>query len=292
MADDASSLNKFKADFTGLYNADLPHAYYRKMDQLEYQIPENAKPIINSLIAAIKLRHSEPVSVLDLGCSYGVLSSLVRFDLSLRTLYDRYRKSTSTDASLQREADWYAMQTARSDVRFYGIDISANAIEFATRVGLLDAGVAVNLEDRRNTGSTLAGLPRHIDLIVSTGCVGYIINRTFDTVLSYLDLGSPPIIASFVLRAFDYSEIAQTLTNHGFRTTKLADTTFIQRKFQDSVEQSQIVSLLSSTRQDSPTPKPAEHDGYYHAELFVSVHEDANVSIVDELGQMQWEELK
>ena len=290
MANQSSSLNEFKANFTTAYNEKFPHTYFSIMEDLEYQIPENAKPTINFFIAQIKKRYSETVSILDLGCSYGVLSALVRFDLPLKSLYRRYQASKPADASRQSEADWYASQSARGDVRFYGIDTSANAIEFATNVVLLDAGVAVDLEDQLNTPSSLASLPQQIDLVVSTGCVGYITNKTFKKVLLHIDPSKPPIIASFVLRAFDYSEIAETLAEHGFRTTKLADTTFVQRRFRDSTEQAHILSLLMARSGHPQTPTPPENDGYYHAELFVSIHQDAEPAILDDLRQT-WSEL-
>lgn len=287
MVDRVENLNEVKADFQSLYNAELPNAYFAKMDILQYQIPENAKPIINFLISQLQHSQSDTVTVLDLGCSYGVLSSLVRFDHSLNILYDRYRGEKPTDASLDRETEWYAGQPRRDDVRFYGLDISSNAINFATHVGLLDGGLAVDLEDARNTSANLLKLPKQFDLIVSTGCVGYITNQTFDKVLHHLDNNNSRIFANFVLRGFDYSQIAATLKQHGFRTAKLEDTTFVQRKFQDATEQENVLSLLSDASMSSKAHELPERDGYYRAELFISVHEGGDQSIIDELRHMR-----
>ncbi len=286
MADQKQSLNKYKADFKLLYNAELPHAYFKTMDQLDYQIPEHAKPIINFLISQLGNKASETVSILDLGCSYGILASLVRFDLTLRSLYDRYHVLTPLEATLENEIQWYANRWRRGDIKFYGIDVSASAIEFATRVGLLDGGVAIDLEDKRNSSHSLVSLPRQVDLIVSTGCVGYITSRTFGKILQHLDSSKPPIIANFVLRAFDYSGIVDIFSEHGFRTTKVANATFVQRKFQDAAEQAKILSLLSDERVHPKKPAPRERDGYYYAELFLSVHEDADLSILHQLDHV------
>ncbi|WP_430448185.1 class I SAM-dependent methyltransferase [Rhodophyticola sp.] len=191
MVIEQSQLNERKANFSGVYNEKTPHAYFSTMRRLEYQIPENAKPQINAVIDQIKRQGQSSVSVLDLGCSYGVLSALIRFGLPLDTLYQRYRLTTASNVSdFSQEATWYADRAQRDDVRFYGIDISTNAINFAVSVGLLDAGVSVDLEDSSTSANTLSVLPPRLDLVVSTGCVGYITEVTFKKILAYLSVPS------------------------------------------------------------------------------------------------------
>lgn len=287
MSNQISPLNEHKADFTFSYNEEMPHSYFSTMREVEYQIPENAKPKINILIDEIKKQRGGVVSILDLGCSYGVLSALIRFGLPLRTLYRRYQHSTASFASRQSETLWYASQSKREDVKFFGIDTSPNAIDFALSVGLLEGGVAVDLEDQSNTPGDLSSLPDHVDLIVSTGCVGYITEVTFNKVLLHLTKGNPPIIASFVLRAFDYSNIETVLAQHGFKTFKLPETTFVQRRFKDCTEQDRILSLLRHSAVRHDRSELAEEDGYYRAELFVSVHESADPSIFSNLRQIE-----
>lgn len=279
MTEATQDLNEHKADFTSAYNEKTPHTYFATMQALEYQIPENAKPKINLLIEKIKERRLGTVSILDLGCSYGVISALIQFGLPLPILYRRYQASASVRSTRQSETNWYASFTKRSDVEFYGIDTSENAIEFATSVGLLKEGVAVNLEDQHSSPALLARLPKHVDLIISTGCVGYITEVTFNKVLLHLTDGSHPVIASFVLRAFDYSVIAEMLSNRGYKTFKLPEKTFIQRRFKDDKEQAHILSLLKRDAVSHCGTKPPETDGYYHAELFVSVHESSDLAI-------------
>lgn len=279
MPDTSESLNDYKADFTAVYNEETPHRYFAAMKALEYQIPESARPKIDFLIDKIKERGAGEVTIFDLGCSYGVLSALVQFGLPLHTLYRRYESSTSS----QSENSWYASHKKRPDVKFYGIDTSENAIRFATSVGLLEDGVAVDLEDESTTLAALGRLPNHADLIISTGCVGYITEVTFNKVLRYLCNGSRPVIASFVLRAFDYSAIAEMLSRHGYQTIKLPERTFIQRRFRDATEQAHILSLLKRDAVPHTGPRPPETDGYYHAELFVSVHKNSDLAIIENL---------
>ena len=272
MSSQRPSLNEYKADFTSSYNEKMPHKYFVTMQSLEYQIPENAQPNIEFLIEYIKKKRPGIVSILDLGCSYGVLSALIQFRIPLKVLYERYKSISMRDMSYESESRWYASQSRRTDLTFYGIDISENAIDFATSVGLLADGVATNLEDDSNTPDQLSRLPQDLDLIISTGCVGYITDTTFKKVLKHVAGGRPPIIASFVIRLFDYSRIKAEMSKHGFRTFKLPETTFIQRRFKDTKEQSQILSLLKSDDISQKESEPPESDGFYHAELFVSIH--------------------
>ena len=274
-----SQLKKHKADFTGVYNEKTPHAYFSTMRELEYQIPENSKPQINSIIEEIKTSDGRnSVTVLDLGFSYGVLSALIRLDLPLDALYQRYQRPALPDSSEENEVLWFGNQPKRDDVHFGGIDASPNAIRFAQSVGLLEFGVAVDLEDSRTSLDALSALPTKIDLIVSTGCVGYITELTFKKLLLHLDADHQPILANFVLRAFDYSAIGQELSHHGYETFKVPSTTFVQRRFKDSIEQARILSLLRSEVPECDRSQLPEEDGYYHAELFVSVHRSARLS--------------
>lgn len=86
MTSQHSQLNVHKANFSTVYTEKTPHAYFSTMQALEHQIPENAKPQINAMIKEIKSYRGGSVSILDLGCSYGVLSALIRFDFHLDAL--------------------------------------------------------------------------------------------------------------------------------------------------------------------------------------------------------------
>lgn len=80
-----------------------------------------------------------------------------------------------------------------------GLDVSAPAIDYAVRSGLLAQGWAENLETS-DPSPTLAAGVRDIGMIISTGGVGYVRHRTFDRLLQVIrdphDLWS----AIFVLR--------------------------------------------------------------------------------------------
>lgn len=277
-----ADLNTIKASFSDVYNNETPHAYYTAMGNLDYQIPENAKPTINYFISQISKRTDRVVNILDLGCSYGVLSALIKHDLPLYLLYRRYENAETDEASFNADRTWLAGLPDRRNVRFYGIDASKNAVSYSKRVGLLEDGVATNLEVPQFDASAIAALPRRFDMVITTGCVGYITDVTFAKVLEHIKGHSTPVFISFVLRAFDYSDISAMLLQAGYETYRLKDHTFKQRRFRDIKEQQSIISLVKRRTSSDRQLSLPELYGYCHAELFVSIHRSADPALVSE----------
>ena len=67
------AINDGKANFEAIYNRPDPREYFRVLGGLGYAIPDLAKGVIRSLIAAAaRYATDRPLKVLDLGCSYGI----------------------------------------------------------------------------------------------------------------------------------------------------------------------------------------------------------------------------
>lgn len=77
---------KVKTDFTDIYTQDSPYEYLKEMDRLEYSISDSTKPLYNSIIKEIEKTLSRPINILDLGSSYGINSSLMKYDLTMLEL--------------------------------------------------------------------------------------------------------------------------------------------------------------------------------------------------------------
>jgi hypothetical protein len=75
--DNFSEINRNKADFHAIYRRPDPRAYFHTLGSLDYVIPHLAQPIIAQLVAACRRVHARPVTVLDLGCSYGINGALL-----------------------------------------------------------------------------------------------------------------------------------------------------------------------------------------------------------------------
>jgi hypothetical protein len=148
--------------------------------------------------------------------------------------------------------------------RFVGLDVSAPAIRYAKRVGLLDEGIVADLE-RGTLPQDAARVVGDVDVILSTGAVGYVTDKTFRALLGAMP--SAPWIISFVLRMFPYESFAALFAEHGLVTERFAGALFVQRRFRDIAEFESGLERLASrgVRTDG-----FESDGLLRAELFLS----------------------
>lgn len=263
-------INRNKADFSAIYVQPDPRAYFRTLGALGYVIPHLARPVFDQLIDARQRAKGGPVTVLDLGCSYGVNAALMKYAVSYDQVTERYEALSSLPLASEElramDRSFFASWPKRRDVRVIGLDISRQAIAYAQACGVLDLGIVADLEREELPDWAVAELAR-VDLIVSTGCVGYITNRSFEKLAVCTANGEAPWVASFVLRMFDYDDIAQTLRRQGLVTEKFEGATFVQRRFRDEEEMRGTLEALSA-RRISAAAKEAE--GLFHAELFCS----------------------
>lgn len=264
------AINESKVDLNHIYNQTDPRGFYTELEKLDYAIPDVAKPIFQTLITQIQHARSNPIHVLDLGCSYGVNAALLKHDISMSELYDHWRKRALATASLDKLVSYDQMylrtQGRHEDIEVTGIDQAENAIRFATRVGLLDHGLAINLEEEELPESLAATLAS-VDLVISTGCVGYMTEKSFERILPAVTQGEAPWIANFVLRSFPFDTIDDTLSSYGYVTEKLQGQTFFQRTFASVDEQEQMIEQLVARGID---PAGKEAKGQLLAELYLS----------------------
>ena len=257
-----------KADFTSIYDQPDPRAYYRTLVPLDYQIPQTALPVLDRVIDA-SADNGAPRPALDVCSSYGINGALLRNDVALDDLAANYM-SLGDDLSPEQVA---ASDRALLDGRaravprvVYGLDAAPNAIAYAKSAGLVDDGWAVDLENDaapQSLRDALAG----VRLIVCTGGVGYVTARTFDALAGLVADPADLWLAVFVLRVFDYSEIAEVLSERGLVTEQLEGQTFRQRRFADEAEQDAAVTDVIDRGLD---PAGKEADGWFHADCFIT----------------------
>lgn len=252
-----------------VYDQADPRAYYSKIEKLDYVIPARAKPVFTKIIRALKKsRNLDTVTLADLGCSYGVNAALLKFGLELDELYARYRAEDMRDAAVAetvcRDLDHFRRREKRADLRMVGIDVAHEAVGYASAVGLLDDGIAANFEAEDPTEEAAHALAG-VDMIMSTGCVGYVTERTFERILD--QAGTPvPWVASFVLRIFPYAPIEEALARRGLVTERFGDP-FPQRRFATAEERRAALEALRRLGRD---PAGLEAEGQYYAEFFLS----------------------
>jgi SAM-dependent methyltransferase len=245
-----------KASFDDVYTAPDPRPYFRTLRELDYLLPQLAKPYLAKLIA----EHGAH-TVLDVGCSYGVNAALYRCDTTMERLYDHY---TGAEATALDRAGLIARDRAlphTRDVRFIGLDASSPALDYAHAAGFLDDAVHADLETGELTEPQRAVLAK-AELVISTGCVGYV---TDATIARIAEVGRPPM-AHFVLRMFSYEPIAQRLAAFGYDTVGV-EGVFRQRRFASADEREQI---LAAVRASGAEPHELETEGWLCAQLYLS----------------------
>lgn len=264
-----SHINGVKANFDEIYTQADPREFFRVLYGLDYVIPDLAKGIFRNTIAALEEMRGRQITVLDLGCSYGVNSALIRHPLDIDRLAQRYRDldhaNLTTRELIELDRHYFLSWPRKDDVRIIGLDSSQEAIDYAKAVGLIDDGIAANLETDALSASARKML-RNVDFIISTGCVGYVTERTFAQILDAID-GPPPWVASFVLRMFPYHAIASLLEANGIETEALEGVTFVQRRLHSAGEYENVLRALERRGID---PSTKEREGLLHAELFLS----------------------
>ena len=263
-------INEAKVNLQHIYNQPDPRSYFRELRKLNYAIPGAALPIFQKLISYLKRRKKGAVRLLDIGCSYGVNAALLKYGMTMPDLYEHWGQERLARATPSEvvECDrlFFCNAEIKEDIEVIGLDVAENAIGYAENVGLLEKGIVANLEERPLSKQETRNLAS-VDLVLSTGCVGYVTEKSFDRLLPRVSKNGRPWIANFVLRMFPYDNIERALLSRGYVTEKLEGETFLQRIFAGKDEQQQVVAQLHEQGLD-PTGKEAE--GQFHAEFFLS----------------------
>lgn len=258
-----------KASFEHIYDLEDPREYFNTLGSMGYAAPRHGYNLFSALAEHIRPQ-SDRITIVDVCCSYGINGALLKYDVTLDDLYDRYGSEEATrmtSAELtESDREFYGSRSRAGAPRVIGLDVAENAIAYGASAGMLDEGVAENLEDHEPS-EKLRRLISDVDLITVTGGVGYITGKTFERLLDSLPEGRRPWIAALALRWVDFGPLAGLFSRYGYVTEKLEGHTFEQRSFADTDEREYVCDELSKMGVD-PTGK--ESGGSYHAYFYLS----------------------
>jgi len=264
---------KVKKDFTDIYTQDSPYRYLKEMDRLEYSISDSTKPLYNSIIEQLEETLSRPVNVLDLGSSYGINSSLMKYNLTMSELSNFFLNGSEPTKNETKQ--FYEECTSNDNMNFYQIDISEEALKFSEEMNLCERGINVDLEAEKL--NFLESLPR-MDIVIATGCVGYIGYKAFLNLLKVIKNRqsnsiesetkyNAPIFAFSVLRMFDMKDIKEVFEMYNYSIVKSDIKPIRQRSFSDPKEKERTVSLLHDMKIDT---KKYEDDDNFYADFYIA----------------------
>lgn len=258
--------NEAKANFDDVYNAPDPRGYYRALGALDYRIPTEAKPVFRRVMRAMG---RDRLRVVDIGCSYGVNAAMLRYNLTFADLVERYQGRAMDARSVAEvvceDAHEFAEMPEALEASFVGIDVAREAAGYARAVGLIDEAIVENLEARPMSDTAKAAVA-DADLIIATGAVGYVTERTFSRVLDAMS-GRPPWVATFSLRQFPFDGIADEIETFDLRTERLENRHFAQRAFKDEDEREGAIEAVRAAGCD---PDGLETTGSYFADFHLS----------------------
>lgn len=257
-----------KVSLDHIYTQPDPRSYFTELRQLDYCVPQQAKPYFAKLITEYReSRHVAVPKVLDIGCSYGINAALLQYDLTMDELYARYGDADGTQsvkALLARDRELSRSRRPADRTRFVGLDTSADALSYALQAGFLADAVHADLEEHELTPHQRAQLAG-TDLVISTGCLGYVTERTLTRIVHALD-GRRPWMAHFVLRMFPFDPVERALAGLGYETVGV-DEVFRQRRFASDQEQARVLETMSAAGVD---PSGLEAEGWLYARLYLS----------------------
>ena len=190
-----------KANFDDIYDQQDPRDYFNTLGSMGYAAPWHGYRLFSALRE--RMRSEGRFTMVDVCCSYGINGALLKYDVTLDDLYTRYGSdevAAMTSAGLaESDRKFYGARERRDAPRVIGLDVAGNAIAYGVSAGMLDEGLAENLEDH-DPSRKLQSLVSGADLITVTGGVGYITGRTFERLLDSLPEGKKPWIAVLALR--------------------------------------------------------------------------------------------
>ena len=259
-----------KIDLNRIYDQPDPRGYYQTLSRLDYQIPSAAEPLFRKTLRALRRRRPvKALTVLDVGSSYGINAAILKHRYSLSGLFDIYGPEATEalptpEALVERDRAIFSGERSDDSLVTVGLDTSAEAIGYAADAGIIDRGIVANFEERAPTETEAADIAR-VDLVVSTGAIGYVDAPTFDRIL---DAASRrPWFAMFALRMFPVERIARALKERGYSILKLHGETFRQRRFANRDEREEVLTRLDELGID---PAGCERDGWLAAEFFLA----------------------
>ncbi|MBA2616589.1 MAG: hypothetical protein H0U91_00280 [Rubrobacter sp.] len=259
-----------KASFRHIYDRQDPREYFKTLGSMDYRIPDHGQRLFGALVERQRGTNEDPVNVVDVCCSYGINAALLKHDVTLDNLYERYCSeeigALSGDELAEGDAEYYAGRVREAAPRVTGLDVAENAVSYALKAGLLDAGATEDLENEQPS-ETLRRAVSDADLFTVSGGIGYISERTFGALLDCVDRKPSPWVAALALRWVSYEEISGVLGGYGLVTEKLAGHTFEQRRFADDAEQEYVCRELRNMGVDT---EGKEDEGSYHAEFYLS----------------------
>lgn len=261
----------FVTIFDDTYDQPDCRAYFRMMDALGYRNQHHATAAFRAgLDALCRLRGIDAPRILDFASSYGIVTLLMRFEITLAEVFARYRDPVFDGLSaaevIARDRDWLARLPRRAPgLHATGLDIMPNAVAYGRAVGLFDDGHAEDLETAAPSGPFAAALGR-VDMIVECGSVAQLMPRALDRVLAACGPRKPWLMTS-PIRGNERAAAAGVLRAHGMVQEQVPVPPFVHRRFESADEQARAIANARAAGHETDG---VETTGHFHAQVLLA----------------------
>lgn len=257
-----------------VYRKATPLPFYAAISQLDYSVPQLAKPVFAALGTFLReAKQLDRVKIVDLGSSYGVNAALLKYGLDIDEVFDHYAAAHEAGmgpVELAAHDRAFLAPKLIKELEIVGVDISDEALSYALDARIIDAKVQGNFETGA-LGEAQAAALKGTDLIISTGCIGYVTERTLAAMLDAI-APNRPWMAHFVLRTFQFDKLQEMAAARGYQTLK-GRTPIRQRRFASEAEYEGAMARLDEMGVDQTG---LESEGWYYADLYLSWPEADN----------------
>lgn len=183
-------------------------------------------------------------------------------------LYDLYDTIEAENMNrrelIERDRKIFNDDNAKNPIEVVGVDVASKAAAYAENTAIVDDAIVADFETQSLNAQHHQVLD-DADLIISTGCIGYISEKTIEKVVDASD-DHEPWMAHFVLRMFSFEPIKEALAEKGYVTAR-GTQPVPQREFASDLEREQVLDRLVDMGVD---PSGFETEGSFYADLFVS----------------------
>jgi len=254
-------------DFSSLYNLESSRPYFRRMKELDYQIPASANLIYRWCIEEIRrLRGTRQLTVLDLCAGYGINGALMKSERSLDHLYS-YLADRTPATACDPFFDRLSLMTRDTDedLKVVGLDVAANALAYGHAAGFMDDVCAINLETDP-IPSPIENAIGDCSLITITGGFSFIGVNTFEKILAAVDKAgtAKPWVVGFPLLHTKLDDLSALLDFHGYVIQPVLKHRLRQRRFANSTEQRREYEALDRADLTS------SDDAYFESHLLLA----------------------
>lgn len=262
-----------KADWSKVYIQPTPAPYLQMVSQLEYGVPDYALQYLRPLLKMLSSELQRPVNITDIGASYGIMSTLLLYDLTMDKLIDFFLENEQPKQLTWEEIEkFYLNQTiCHPEYKFYLSDNSQPAMDFSERVKVCEKAYCFDMRHEKIPIKFKKFIEK-TDLFIATGSLGYIGEYFFHQILPIIsNLNLSPFFAFVIYRAIysSYSSEFEKMFNDYNYTFLKSSVPFQKgRKFANILEQENALKSLHEKNIDTVG---FEDEGYYSCEFYLGV---------------------